>query len=200
MHATATAPAPVKKAAASKTVATKRFMPLDRFLLRYSNREDPYKYEWNNGIVEKKPRTINRDQFIILQNLMRRFIKTKAYTMMGELIAEVDMFLPSARRTRRADIAYLSGIQMKASKNGDPSICDFVVEIISKNDQINDLDTKIQEYFENGVQVVWVIFPKLEKVEVLRSVKDITVCLKDDLCSAAPVLDDFEITVKEIFA
>jgi Uma2 family endonuclease len=180
--------------------AAKRLVPLERFLLRYTNREDPYKYEWNKGVVEKKSRTMNRDQLFILQNMLDHFYKTKAFSKRGVLMCEIDMYLPGADRTRRADIAYLSGEQMKASRDGNPSVCTFVAEIVSKNDQINELEEKLEQYFENGVQVVWVIFPKLKKVHVLRSVRDVTVCLENDVCSAAPALDDFKITVQEVFA
>lgn len=175
-------------------------MPLDRFLLRYTNREDPFKYEWNKGIVEKKPRTMNRNQLYIFQNLLDRFLKTTAFSQRGSLICEVDMYLPKADRTRRADIAYLSGAQMKASRDGDPSVCAFVAEVISKNDQINEVQEKLKEYFADGVQVVWVIFPQIQKVEVWRSVRDVTICFEDDVCSAAPVLDDFQVTANELFA
>ncbi|MEQ1745943.1 MAG: Uma2 family endonuclease [Saprospiraceae bacterium] len=189
---TATAPEPLQ-------LAKPRLMSLQTFLVRYSNREQPHKYEWNKGVVEKKPRTMNRDQFLLLQKLMRLFTKTKAYAAMGELIAEVDMYLPEANRTRRADIAYLSGEQMRASRNGVPTICLFVVEVVSKNDQVYDLEEKKIEYFANGVQVLWVVFPQAKKVEVYRSPKDVAICFGDDRCSATPVLPDFELSANELF-
>ncbi len=187
------------KNVASKS-ASKRLVSLESFLARYPNREDPYKYEWNNGVVEKKPRTMNRDQLKILQNLMRLFTRTTAYAAMGELLSEVDMLMKTVGRTRRADIAYMSGEQMRVASNGELSVCTFVAEVISKNDQINEVEEKLAEYFDNGVQVVWVIFPKLKQVKVYRSVRDITVCFGDDVCSAAPTLPDFEISVNDIFA
>jgi len=188
-----------KTSAKATEPKAKRLVSLEQFLLRYTNREDPFKYEWNKGVIEKKPRTINRNQFAILQKLMRFFTKTAAYAAKGEMICEVDMFLPKAERTRRADIAYLSGEQMKASRDGVPSVCTFVMEVISKNDQINEVAEKLKEYFADGVQVVWVIFPQIQKVEVWRSVRDVTICFDNDICTATPVLDDFQITVNEIF-
>lgn len=189
--------------AAQKTTAktaSKRLVSLESFLTRYTNREDAFKYEWNKGIVEKRPRTMNRDQLKILQCLMRLFTRTKAYAAMGELMSEVDMLMQTLNRTHRADIAYMSGEQMQSAPNGELSVCSFVAEVISKNDQINEVEEKLQEYFDNGVQVVWVIFPKLKQVKVYHSIRDITVCFGDDVCSAAPVLPDFQITVNEIFA
>lgn len=175
-------------------------MPLERFLARYSNREDPFKYEWNQGHVEKYPRTMNRDQTIILQRLMRLFTTTKAWTLFGELISEVDMYMKTHDRTRRADIAYLTPEQVRESRNGQPTVCPFVIEVISKNDQINPVQEKLLEYFQNGIEVVWVIYPRLKKVEVHRSIRDVKMCFEEDICSAAPVLPDFQISVNALFA
>ncbi len=199
MSATATLTMP--QPAAPKLVASgKRTISLENFLARYTNREDPFKYEWNNGVVEKKERTMNRDQLFIYQNLLEVFLKTKAHGKRALLMSEVDMLLPSVSRTRRPDIAYLTAEQMKASRNGQPTVCSFVIEVVSKNDQANEVGEKLIEYFANGVEVVWVIFPKVKKVEVYRSRKDVTICFDDDICSAAPVLPDFEISVNALFA
>ena len=178
----------------------KRFISLEKFIERYTNREDPFKYEWNNGTIEKKPKTMNRDQTKILQKLMRLFAKTKAYTEGGELLNEVDMLMKSAKRTRRADIVYMTAQQISESDNGILTVCPFVVEVISKNDQINEVGEKMIEYFENGVEVVWVVFPKLKKVEIYTSVQNVAICFDKNICSAAPVLSDFKITVNELFA
>jgi len=193
---------PVSKKSAQKAAkpASKRLISLKTFLERYADREDPFKYEWNNGVVEKKSRTMNRDQMKIVQKLLRLFIKTTAFAGMGELICELDMLMRTKNRTRRADMAYLSGKQIQESDTGDLSVCAFVVEIVSKNDQINDVNEKLLDYFDNGVEVVWVVFPKIKKVEIHRSKRDVAYCFDDDLCSAAPVLPDFEIRVNELFA
>lgn len=175
------------------------FVSLTDFLVEYSNREDPFKYEWNGGVVEQKPRTMNRNQLIIFKNLLEIFMQTTGKAAGGLLTCEVDMFLPFANRTRRVDIAYLTGEQMRASSDNKPTVCPFVIEIIYKNDQANEVEEKKAEYFDNGVQVLWIIFPNSKKVEVYRSVKDVTICLNEDVCSAAPVLPDFEITVQELF-
>lgn len=178
--------------------AGKRLITLEKFLERYTNREDPFKYEWNNGIIEKKNRTMNRNQFLIIRALQNLFDTTFAKKEGGIITTEVDMFLPSVNRTRRTDLAYLSKQQMEESLDGFPSVCAFAIEVISKNDQINEVEEKIIEYFDNGVQVVWVIFPKVKKVEVYTSIRDIKICFGDDICSAMPVMPDFNISVNDI--
>jgi Uma2 family endonuclease len=187
-------------ASVEKERPKKRLVTLEKFLERYNNREDPFKYEWNKGTIEKKNRTMNRDQYLIVEILTDLLYRIKDKNKRGFLGQEVDMYLPSIDRTRRADIAYLTRDLMELSKDNRPIVCPFVIEVISKNDQINEVDEKIIEYFENDVKVVWVIFPKLKKVEVYTSIRDVKICFDNDICSANPVMDDFNISVNDLFA
>ena len=53
---------------------------------------------------------------------------------------------------------------------------------------------------ETGVRVLWIIYPQLRVVHVYTSTKRITVCEDDtDICSAAPVLPEFEISIYDLF-
>lgn len=76
----------------------------------------------------------------------------------------------------------------------------FVIEILSETDQAYRIEEKIAEYFRAGVQVIWTINPEQEVIYVYTSRKHVTICLKDDICSAAPVLPDFTIDVDTLFA
>ncbi len=185
-------------ASLEKISPKKRLISLEKFLEKYSNREDPFKYEWNKGAIEKKNKTKNRDQFLIYRHLQQLFYSTEIYKNGGILISEVDMYLSTFDRTRRADVAVLTPEQTEKATDGRPTVCPFVIEIISKNDQINEVEEKIIEYFENGVQVVWVVFPKIKKVEVFTSIKDVTMCFGEDVCSASPVMPDFLISVEDL--
>ena len=105
------------------------------------------------------------------------------------------MYLPQFVRTRRADMAYLTPEQLVASKKGDMSPCSFAIEVISTNDEINETDLKLEEYFAEGVQVVWRVFPLLNKIEVYTSANTVKICRGNDIRSAVPVLSNFEISV-----
>jgi Uma2 family endonuclease len=82
--------------------------------------------------------------------------------------------------------------------DGEP-IPAFSVEVIATNDQIVAVKAKLDEYFKNGVKVVWLIYPDYELVEAYTSFKTIHVCTGSDICSAAPVLPDFDIPAKQLF-
>jgi Uma2 family endonuclease len=176
----------------------KRLVPLQSFFQLYSNREDDFKYEWNKGVIEKTYRTMNRDQSTIQEELLAYFYSNPTFRSVCGFLVELDMYIPTANRTRRTDMAFLTRQQLEDSKTGDTSVAPFVIEVISSNDKINEVETKLTEYFDNGVQVVWQIFPLINIVKVYTSVKDITICSGEDVCSAAPFLPAFRMSVNQI--
>jgi Uma2 family endonuclease len=50
-----------------------------------------------------------------------------------------------------------------------PLCPDFVVELKSPSDDLADLQTKMQVYLDNGVQLGWLISPDLQQVEIYRA-------------------------------
>ena len=95
------------------------------------------------------------------------------------------------------DIAYFTPQQLIAARmaNQEPQ---FVVEVISNNDQINKANEKLVDYRNAKVQVVWFVYPKTKEVHVYRG-KQITICTGEDICSAAPVIPGFLIAASEVF-
>jgi Uma2 family endonuclease len=154
--------------------------------------EDGFKYEWNDGELIKFT-GMNRKQIKIYDILLRLFIE-KGYIQLGTFVAEYDVML-SGIQLRRPDITYLSKAQVIEADNGKDPIPEFAIEIISSNDQINNVEEKIIEYYKAGVKVVWLIFPEKKSVHVYTSRRDVKICIENDICSAKPVLDEFEIGV-----
>ncbi len=50
-----------------------------------------------------------------------------------------------------------------------PLCPDFVVELWSASDELMDLQAKMQEYLDNGLQLGWLLDPETKTVEVYRS-------------------------------
>lgn len=156
---------------------------------------DGSKYEWNDGEIIKSTR-MKQEQYYIYDRLNYLFFKT-GYIEQGSLAAEQDIHL-SGIQMRRPDICYLTRSQALQGREGMDMIPAFVVEIISRNDQINQMEKKLTEYFIAGVQVVWTINPQEMLVNVYTSRREVKICIGSDVCSAAPVLPDFEIRVDEL--
>jgi Uma2 family endonuclease len=180
-------------------IATKNISDLPKTLEEFQNWEqtDSFKYEWNDGELIKF-NGINKLHLKIYQILLKLFVK-KGLIEFGTLVAEQDVWL-SGIQMRRPDIAYFTDNQVDSSNIGNEEIPEFVIEIISGNDNINKVEEKIVEYYKAGVEVVWLIMPENEAVHIYTSRKNVKICTEKDVCSAAPVLPDFEIRAEDIFA
>ena len=182
-----------------KPVVTKqRKISFETFLKKFNNRADGFKYEWNDGVVEKSPAMTTRELFII-DILFRLFVKTKAFELGGILTTEVEQWTLPFVKYRKPDLAYFTKEQIREGKAEKEPLSEFMVELISKFDQINEVNSKILEYFSAGVKVVWLIFPNQEMVYVYTSPSEVKICMEDTLCSAESVIQGFSIKASEIF-
>ncbi|TAG17005.1 MAG: Uma2 family endonuclease [Cytophagia bacterium] len=171
---------------------------LPRTLAEFENWEpnDSFKYEWNDGEIIKFE-GIKSKHLYLIGNLSELFDKTIAKKQRGQLICEQDVMLTGIQM-RRPDLSYFSWEQIVKSKT-EVQIPEFVIEIISTFDQILEVKRKVIEYFKSGVKVVWLMYPEEQMVEIYTSAKHITVCTDNDLCSASPVLEDFEIPTSQLW-
>lgn len=160
---------------------------------------DGFKYEWNDGIIIKSGKVKKKHLFII-RRLQQLFFQTVAFSGGGALIMEQDVML-SGIQMRRPDLAFFNGEQIDTSAiSGEEPIPEFLIEVISPNDDAEKVEEKLVEYFHSNVKVVWHIYPDNEVVYVYTSRKNVQICTETDICSASPVMEDFEISVKELLS
>ena len=74
-----------------------------------------------------------------------------------------------------------------------PPICpDFVVELASPSDALNDLIIKLNEYIENGCRLAWLLDPKGETARIFRADGSVSVVKNfDETLSGEAVLPGF---------
>jgi Uma2 family endonuclease len=168
-----------------------------RFLRDYANREDGYKYEWNNGILEKTE-AMNQQQAFIQAVIMRYFIHTQAFIEGGLFTSETNMDT-SPTQLRKPHLAIYTHEQLLRMKGGENQIAPWVAEVVSVSDNINTVNQKLNEYFQAGVQVVWIIFPESQQVYVYTSPEQVQICRGNTVCSAAPAVPDLNIRAEELF-
>lgn len=164
---------------------------------RWEAPTDGMKYEWFDGelIAFEK---MNKHHLKLIRLLTRLFAQTQAYRTGGLLIAEQDVMLTGIQ-LRRPGFAYFSGAQIDRNDEGTDPIPAFVVEVISPTDDAEKVESKRFEYFKAGVQVVWSIYPEAQCVYVYTGIKSVVICIDEDFCSAAPVLEDFKVEAKKLF-
>ncbi len=75
-----------------------------------------------------------------------------------------------------------------------------MIELILPNDDAEQVEKKIVEYFKAGVRVLWKVMPESEVVYVYTARKIVMICTDADICSAAPILPDFTLAAGTLFA
>jgi Uma2 family endonuclease len=102
---------------------------------------------------------------------------------------------------RGPDLAYYEDVQHfddLPEKWGDTTPR-LAVEVLSPNDSASYLTQKIQDYLDNGVEVVWVINPEMKTVGVY-SKTGVQFLTEKQTLTGGDVLPGFRVKVAELFA
>ena len=86
-------------------------------------------------------------------------------------------------------------IVRKGAVEGMP---DLAVEVKSPTDTLKLMREKANYYIANGCQMVWLVYPDKQMVEIYHKDADIEILFVDDVIHGADVLPGFELKVKEI--
>jgi Uma2 family endonuclease len=104
---------------------------------------------------------------------------------------------------RSPDVSFVAKERLQGLKRlpkgyfqGSP---DLAVEILSPNNTVEEIHTKIVEYFENGTRLVWVIHPDEKYVLVYSAPEPNRLLRSQDLLEGEEVVADFSVAVAELF-
>jgi Uma2 family endonuclease len=105
---------------------------------------------------------------------------------------------------RSPDASWISKDRLEAL-NPDPAkflplAPDFVVELRSESDTLKPLQTKMQEYIDNGVRLGWLIDPKNQRVEIYRPDQAVEVLESPVSLSGEEVLPGFSLNLSPLWA
>lgn len=93
------------------------------------------------------------------------------------------------------------GALTEQQQDGYPPLCpDFVIELRSPTDSLEELRTKMREYMDNGARLGWLINPQGCQVEVYRQGQQIEVLKAPLTLSGEDVLPGFVLSLQRIFA
>jgi Uma2 family endonuclease len=103
---------------------------------------------------------------------------------------------------RAPDVAFIR--QERIAQVGDregygDGAPDLVVEVISPNDKVSEVEEKVQEWLEAGSALVWVISPRMRTVTVYRSQHEILVLTENDMLDGGDTVPGFQYPVARLF-
>jgi Uma2 family endonuclease len=105
---------------------------------------------------------------------------------------------------RRPDVIFVSAAKWPIDKkcpfdNAWAIVPDLCVEVVSPSDSANELQEKIDKYFDAGVTLVWVVYPDREIVDVYAPGNRISRFRKPDTLTGGTVIPGFELPLAELF-
>jgi Uma2 family endonuclease len=108
-------------------------------------------------------------------------------------------------RNRRPDVAFVAydrwakSRPLPESDNAWDVLPNLVVEVISPTDLAEDVQVKVVEYFQAGVSLLWVIYPRTRQVHVYESLSSIRGLSRADELDGGKVLPGFRLPLTELF-
>lgn len=106
--------------------------------------------------------------------------------------------------TRSPDVSWITlekwqNLTPDQRKKFLPLCPDFVIELLSENDDLMLLRNKMKEYIKNGLKLGWLINPKLKTVEIYRQNQEVEILESPQTLSGENILPSFVFNVDCIF-
>ena len=111
-------------------------------------------------------------------------------------------FPDSPKTVRRPDVSFISIERLKNEELGDgwaKIVPDLVVEVLSPNDLIYEVEAKLAEYRRVGVPLIWIVAPPTRSVRVIRRDRSIAEFDAGDILSGEDVVPGFSCRVVDLF-
>ena len=128
----------------------------------------------------------------------------EAHLSLGESFDSNTLFvLPNGAR-RMPDASWVKRDRWEAltqqQQDGYVPLCpDFVVELRSPTDSLEELQAKMREYIDNGARLGWLINPQARQVEIYRQGQQVEILSDPTTLSGEDVLPGFTLNLQRIF-
>ena len=77
---------------------------------------------------------------------------------------------------------------------------DLVVEVVSANDRVEDVEDKLEEYRQAGIPLIWVIYPRTRTAQVMGANLPRYEIGRDGVLDGGDILPGFALQLADLFA
>jgi Uma2 family endonuclease len=161
-------------------------------------------YEVVDGRIVENPPMGAKESVLAsyLQGLMDPIARSNR---LGRVVTETLFVIDRVRKLkRRPDLAFVSSRRWPLRRpvprtEGWDVIPDLTVEVVSESNTADAVAIKIDEYFQAGVSVVWVIYPVNNRVYVYDSPTRVRILQVGDTLEGGDLLPGFQIALSTLF-
>lgn len=101
---------------------------------------------------------------------------------------------------REPAMTFIRRDRLPKDPNVDPDMPpDLAVEVVSRTDTFGIVSTKVKQYLDAGVRMVWLINPDLRTVDVYQPGEPSQRCNERDMLEGDSVIPGFALPVSELF-
>lgn len=152
-------------------------------------------------LVEKTVGTFESYLAVALASLLHKFVTDNH---LGIVLGADGMMRFAPGLIRIPDVSFISWSRMPAGGLEQQPIADIIpnlaIEVISQSNTREEMDRKLNEYFQFGVEVVWYIYPQSQEVVVYTSSSQSTTLREPQSLDGGAVLPGLELSITDIFA
>ncbi|MBW3539539.1 MAG: Uma2 family endonuclease [Planctomycetes bacterium] len=159
-------------------------------------------YELVDGVLVEKGMGYEESMLALaLGSILRNFVKPRK---IGLLTGESGMMGLMAGLVRIPDVAFISWDRLPGRRVPNvaipPIAPNLAVEILSKSNTRAEMRRKLREYFDAGVELVWLIDPRKRTVDAYTSPTHRSKLAATDILDGGTVLPGFVLPLEELFS
>ncbi|MFQ5637678.1 MAG: Uma2 family endonuclease [bacterium] len=162
--------------------------------------DDGHKYEYVEGELKVSPAGMFHER--IGANLIIALGSFVKLSGLGGVYSSSAGYRMNSGNLLSPDVSYVRKTRLPGGKHPEGFghfAPDLAVEILPPSDSLAALQTKINEYFENGSEQVWVFDPRKRMATVYSSLTDYEVLNENDILRGGDLLPGFSCALKDLF-
>jgi Uma2 family endonuclease len=137
-------------------------------------------------------------------NLTADFVIWNRKSQLGSVFDSSTGFKLPNGANRSPDVAWVRRDRWDAltpdqRKRFPPIAPDFVLELMSPTDTLQETQAKMREYIENGVKLGWLLNAETKRVEIYRPSEDVEILDAPKTLSGEDVLPEFTLNLDSIW-
>jgi Uma2 family endonuclease len=159
-------------------------------------------YELVDGVlVEKTVGTQESYLALVIGSLIHGFVAPRD---LGFVLGADGMARLNPGLVRIPDVSFVSWNRIGCHTVPDEPMLrlapDLAVEVLSPSNTAREMEGKLDDYFEAGVQLVWYVDPRKRTVQVFTAPDECTTLGDGQVLRGEPVLPGFELSIDTLFA
>ncbi len=162
---------------------------------------DDLRYELDEGelIEMTRPRVGHNRVVMKMTRVLLLYLQANPG---GELFSSDNLFVLGPTIKRAPDLSFI--LAERASKidpaKDVPGAPDLAIEVLSPSDKAAAMRRKVKQYFAAGCELVWLVYPASQEVEVWESASGpVRVLGEDETLEATNLLPGFRLPVSALF-